>query len=52
MDNSDLIVYVLRQIDKKLNILLNMIDSYMYFKFKYRFDTKKGEFVEWKNRQK
>ena len=42
--------YYLRRIDKKVNILLNMIDSYMFVRYKMRFDTDKGEFVEIKKK--
>lgn len=42
--------YYLSRIDKKLNVLLNMIDSYMIAKYKLTFDIDKGEFVEVKKK--
>lgn len=43
-----LLIYVNSKMDKKLNILLNMIDGYMSFRYGVRFNIKSGCFDKWK----
>ena len=40
--------YYFKRLDKSINLLCNLIDSAMYYKFKVRYDMKEGVFKEWK----
>lgn len=42
--------YYLKKLDKDLNVLCNLIDSAMFYKYKVRYDLKEGVFKEWKNK--
>lgn len=48
LEKIDVLIYVNNKMDKRLNILLNMFDSYMSFRYGVRFNIKSGCFDKWK----